>query len=140
MISIQIIIYIVFITESTKAVGGIFGLKALTGDMPYFGFGNPWINYPRVAHGGAGHYFPTSSWDYSNLFGGFGHTGAYNPYQPYLFGLSRSSLLTHNSPQTIPSRVPNSSFSNSLTIPTNVPSSNNGRYYKGRGNPWINQA
>lgn len=47
----QAILYIAFIIESSSAVGGIFGLKALTGDMPYVGFGNPWITYPRIAFG-----------------------------------------------------------------------------------------
>ncbi|VDM21042.1 unnamed protein product [Wuchereria bancrofti] len=51
-LSIQIILCIAFFIESTQALGGIFGLKALTGNMPYIGYGNPWITYPRVAYGG----------------------------------------------------------------------------------------
>ena len=34
------------------AVGGIAGLKELTGDTPYFGFGNRWDSPPRVLDAG----------------------------------------------------------------------------------------
>uniref|UniRef100_A0AAF5PLD4 Uncharacterized protein n=1 Tax=Wuchereria bancrofti TaxID=6293 RepID=A0AAF5PLD4_WUCBA len=97
-LGIQIILCIAFFIESTQALGGIFGLKALTGNMPYIGYGNPWITYPRVAYGGAGLYSPYSSWEYGGSSGG------------------------------------NTGLSNSFT-----PLSGDGRYYRGRGNPWISQ-
>lgn len=51
-LGIQMVIYVAFVIESTTALGGIFGLKALTGNTPYTGLGNPWITYPRIANGG----------------------------------------------------------------------------------------
>ncbi|KAK6112909.1 putative integral membrane protein [Brugia pahangi] len=133
-LSIQIILCIAFFIGSTQALGGIFGLKALTGNMPYIGYGNPWITYPRVAYGGAGLYSPYSSWGYGGssdgIFGGYGggNTGIYHPYQQYLHNYYRSSAMKPSS-VIIPSGL-----SNSFT-----PLSGDGRYYRGRGNPWITQ-
>ncbi|CAG9531644.1 unnamed protein product, partial [Cercopithifilaria johnstoni] len=123
-LSLYTILYVVFIIESTTALGGIFALKALTGNMPYVGFGNPWITYPTVSYGGASIYSPYMSRGYgSNTFGRFGNTGIYYPYRQY-FG---SQSLIRNS-LTTPAEL-----TNSLTTTL----SGGGRYYRGRGNPWI---
>ncbi|VBB31708.1 unnamed protein product [Acanthocheilonema viteae] len=120
------ILYAAFLIESATAAGGIFGLKALTGNMPYIGFGNPWITYPRIAHGGAGLYSPYSLWRYGGISGGYGNAGIYNPYQTYLFNQFGSQPLTTSS-----------RLSNLLT--TTSLSGGGGGYYRGRGNPWITQ-
>uniref|UniRef100_A0A0R3RRS0 DUF1619 domain-containing protein n=1 Tax=Elaeophora elaphi TaxID=1147741 RepID=A0A0R3RRS0_9BILA len=128
----QTILYAAFVIKSTTALGGILGLKALTGNMPYFGFGNPWITLPRVAHGGANLYSPYSLWGYGSsgrgIFGGYGNTGIYHSYQRYIPNQFTSQSLIR-SPFTIPSGL-----SNSLTT-----ASGSGQYYRGRGNPWITQ-
>ncbi|VDM93321.1 unnamed protein product [Onchocerca ochengi] len=67
--------------KNTIAVGGILGLKALTGDVPYIGSGNPWITYPRIAHGGAGLYSPHSLWGYDrNIFDGYYNSDHFDLY------------------------------------------------------------
>ncbi|EFO16292.1 hypothetical protein LOAG_12215, partial [Loa loa] len=72
----QTILYIAFIIKTTTAIGGIFGLKAATGDIPHIGFGNPWITQPQFAHAGLPH-SPYPLW-------GYGNRGIYYPYYPYL--------------------------------------------------------
>ncbi|VDM48254.1 unnamed protein product [Toxocara canis] len=44
-----------------NAAGGLAGLKELTDDLPYFGYGNRWDSFPQVADGGGKHRSPTSS-------------------------------------------------------------------------------
>ncbi|MCP9265087.1 hypothetical protein DINM_020287 [Dirofilaria immitis] len=92
----QIILYVAFAIENTVSLGGILGLKALTGDMPYLGYGNPWITYPRIAYGQADLYYPYSLWGYNrgfwsgygnrrSIFGGYGNAGIYYPYVQYSY-------------------------------------------------------
>ncbi|VDK89182.1 unnamed protein product [Litomosoides sigmodontis] len=127
------ILYVAFAVESTTALGGIFGLKALTGNMPYIGSGNPWITYPRVAYGGANFYSPYSSWIYgSNILNGYG-SGTnlmHYPYQQYFHNHFQSQPLMQH---------PLSALSNSLTTIASLGGGGGGRYYTGRGNPWITQ-
>ncbi|VDN51514.1 unnamed protein product [Dracunculus medinensis] len=46
------------IHESFGDGGGLAELAAITGDVPYFDSGNPWITYPRIADGGGRFYKP----------------------------------------------------------------------------------
>ncbi|KAM3727560.1 Pre-mRNA-processing factor [Dirofilaria immitis] len=136
----QIILYVAFAIENTVSLGGILGLKALTGDMPYLGYGNPWITYPRIAYGQADLYYPYSLWGYNrgfwsgygnrrSIFGGYGNAGIYYPYVQY----------SYDSPSTSSSLIVPPKLSYSLTNTPRSLNSNTGRYYKGTGNPWITQ-
>ncbi|VDO58162.1 unnamed protein product [Onchocerca flexuosa] len=164
----QIILYVVFIIKNTIAVGGILGLKTLTGDMPYLGSGNSWINYPRIALGGASLYSSHPLWghDHSIL------EGYYNPYHVFnVYGNRGDTYGGHGNAGSIfggysnaDSRflgygnmggifngydnvgVVTSKYDNAgiyspyqLLTTTKSPNSKSNLYYKGRGNPWLIQ-
>ncbi|VDN00870.1 unnamed protein product [Thelazia callipaeda] len=117
---------------SINAAGGIWGLKAITGNAPYLGFGNAWINTPSYSSGTGNLYNLYSPLEYGSNYDypPLNHYRPYNHYYPYDRYQSYQPYFNRYGPvvQQSPSKT-----STKLSISVDK------TYYHGRGNPWINK-
>ncbi|TMS39552.1 hypothetical protein L596_006058 [Steinernema carpocapsae] len=108
-LSIHVTVLLALVLPFTLAIGGIAELKAITGDMPYFGMGNQEVAGEVYIGRGS---MPYGNYLYNQPYGQQGMAGS--PYANY--------LNPYNSPPAGP-----------------VDPAAAGRFYSGGGNAFINR-